>query len=297
MFVDLPACAGVVQTGVAVVNVKDVVGKKGGQDLWLDLAKTVAAPAAAPADGAKGYGQVHVVVEYKELKDEMDVDEAPPGGGEAAVEKAPAGTPKGGGVLVVIVHKGEELEAKSGTPTAYVKLKYRNIEFKTKVRAASDSSRNVRPCTRGIYGCKQHLLRVCDVTTHLKPLVSVLVGHLLPSYKFAGALKAERGGRCVRAAGEEEREPGVGGAVRVHSAGAALGGPAARGGEEQGLGHAGQADAPQGEHRARARRAGAATASAGGQGLELEYLGRRGLFSLNHEMAHIMVCTLDCGTL
>jgi Ca2+-dependent lipid-binding protein len=122
------------KTGVAVVNVKDVVGQ-GERDLWLELAKTT----AGSAPGDKPYGRLHVVAEYKELKDEMDADTTTNAGGEEAVERAPAGTPKGGGVLVVIVHNGQELEAKHGTPTAYVKLKYRNIEFKTKPVKKSES--------------------------------------------------------------------------------------------------------------------------------------------------------------
>jgi hypothetical protein len=126
------------QTGVAALAVADLKsGEK--RDLWLDLAKTLTPPAEGAAGSSKKYGQLHLVAEYKELKDEM-VDETEVGaGGEEAVERAPEGTPKGGGLLVVIVHSGQELETKHGVPTAYVKLKYRHHEVKTKVRTGGSA--------------------------------------------------------------------------------------------------------------------------------------------------------------
>jgi len=126
------------KTGVAALAVADLKsGEK--RDLWLDLAKTLTPPAEGAAGSSKKYGQLHLVAEYKELKDEMADETEVGAGGEEAVERAPEGTPRGGGLLVVIVHSGQELETKHGVPTAYVKLKYRHHEVKTKPVKKNDS--------------------------------------------------------------------------------------------------------------------------------------------------------------
>ncbi|GFP97547.1 synaptotagmin-1 [Phtheirospermum japonicum] len=75
-------------------------------------------------------GQIEVELTYKPFKDEdmpKDFDNT----GE--VQKAPEGTPAGGGVLVVIVHEAQDVEGKHHT-NPYVRLIFRGEERKTKVR-------------------------------------------------------------------------------------------------------------------------------------------------------------------
>ncbi|GFP89046.1 synaptotagmin-1 [Phtheirospermum japonicum] len=73
-------------------------------------------------------GQIEVELTYKPFKDEdmpKDFDNT----GE--VQKAPEGTPAGGGVLVVIVHEAQDVEGKHHT-NPYVRLIFRGEERKTK---------------------------------------------------------------------------------------------------------------------------------------------------------------------
>ncbi|WOL18882.1 synaptotagmin-2 [Canna indica] len=76
----------------------------------------------------KSRGEIVVEAMYKPLKEEdvpKDVNE------KAEVEKAPDGTPSGGGLLVVIVHEAQDLEGKHHT-NPYVKITFRGEEKKTK---------------------------------------------------------------------------------------------------------------------------------------------------------------------
>lgn len=74
-------------------------------------------------------GQIVVELTYKPFKDEdmpANADES------GAVQKAPDGTPPGGGVLVVTVHEAQDVEGKHHT-NPYVRIICRGEERKTKV--------------------------------------------------------------------------------------------------------------------------------------------------------------------
>ncbi|KAJ0025482.1 hypothetical protein Pint_09355 [Pistacia integerrima] len=75
----------------------------------------------------KSRGQLHVELLYKPFKDdEMPKDEDP-----TSVEKAPEGTPAGGGLLVIIIHEAQDVEGKYHTNPS-VRILYRGEEKKTK---------------------------------------------------------------------------------------------------------------------------------------------------------------------
>ncbi|KAL3514997.1 hypothetical protein ACH5RR_021899 [Cinchona calisaya] len=76
----------------------------------------------------KERGQIMVELTYKPFKDEdlpKDFQES------GTVQKAPEGTPPGGGVLVVIVHEAQDVEGKHHT-NPYVRIIFRGEERKTK---------------------------------------------------------------------------------------------------------------------------------------------------------------------
>ncbi|KAL0438401.1 UNVERIFIED_CONTAM: Synaptotagmin-2 [Sesamum latifolium] len=77
----------------------------------------------------KSRGQLVVEVNYKPFKD----NELPADAEDAdSVQKAPEGTPEGGGLLVIIVHEAQDLEGKNHTnPSA--RVLFRGEERKTKV--------------------------------------------------------------------------------------------------------------------------------------------------------------------
>ncbi|XP_023002304.1 synaptotagmin-2 [Cucurbita maxima] len=76
----------------------------------------------------KSRGQLVVELLYKPFKD----DEAPKDVEyENAVQKAPDGTPEGGGLLVVMIHQAEDVEGKHHT-NPYVRLLFRGEEKRTK---------------------------------------------------------------------------------------------------------------------------------------------------------------------
>ncbi|XP_021902749.1 synaptotagmin-2 [Carica papaya] len=80
------------------------------------------------AQNEKSRGQLVLEVVYKPFdEDEVPDDIDDPN----AVEKAPEGTPEGGGLLVVIVHEAEALEGKYHT-NPFVRLLLRGEERKTK---------------------------------------------------------------------------------------------------------------------------------------------------------------------
>lgn len=81
------------------------------------------------AENEKSRGQLVVELEYKPFKeDNIPNDIADPN----AVEKAPEGTPAGGGLFVVIVHEAQDVEGKHHT-NPYVRLLFRGEERRTKV--------------------------------------------------------------------------------------------------------------------------------------------------------------------
>ncbi|PSS19856.1 Synaptotagmin-2 like [Actinidia chinensis var. chinensis] len=80
------------------------------------------------AQNEKSRGQIVLELIYKPFKD----DEMPKDTEESnAVEKAPEGTPDGGGLLVVIVHEAQDLEGKHHT-NPQVRLLFRGEERRTK---------------------------------------------------------------------------------------------------------------------------------------------------------------------
>ncbi|KAL0356583.1 UNVERIFIED_CONTAM: Synaptotagmin-1 [Sesamum calycinum] len=73
-------------------------------------------------------GQIVVELTYKPFKEEdlpKDIENS------SAVQKAPEGTPPGGGVLVVTVHEAQDVEGKHHT-NPYVRIIFRGEERKTK---------------------------------------------------------------------------------------------------------------------------------------------------------------------
>lgn len=77
----------------------------------------------------KSRGQIVVEVLYKPFKeDEIPVDVQD----SNELQKAPEGTPTGGGLLVVIIHEAQDVEGKHHT-NPYVRLLFRGEEKKTKV--------------------------------------------------------------------------------------------------------------------------------------------------------------------
>ncbi|KAI6687660.1 hypothetical protein NL676_024488 [Syzygium grande] len=76
----------------------------------------------------KSRGDLVVEVVYKPFKEDEIPDDLEDSN---AVDKAPEGTPAGGGLLVVIVHEAQDLEGKHHT-NPYVRLFFRGEERKTK---------------------------------------------------------------------------------------------------------------------------------------------------------------------
>ncbi|KAJ9675027.1 hypothetical protein PVL29_024121 [Vitis rotundifolia] len=76
----------------------------------------------------KSRGQIVLEALYKPFKDtEIPTELEDPN----AIQKAPEGTPAGGGLLVIIVHEAQEVEGKHHT-NPYVRLLFRGEERKTK---------------------------------------------------------------------------------------------------------------------------------------------------------------------
>ncbi|XP_051139426.1 synaptotagmin-2 [Andrographis paniculata] len=112
--------------GLNVIPLKDLTPEEP-KTMTLDLLKTL-----NPDDSQneKSRGQLVVEVNYKPFKDsEMptNVEDA-----EGTVEKAPEGTPDGGGLLVIHIHEAQDLEGKNHTNPS-VRLLFRGEEKKTKV--------------------------------------------------------------------------------------------------------------------------------------------------------------------
>lgn len=92
----------------------------------LDLLKNMD---PSDAQNEKSRGQIVVEVTYKPFKEE-DLDKS--FNRIESLQKAPEGTPIGGGLLVVIVHEGEDIEGKYHT-NPHVRLIFKGEERKTKV--------------------------------------------------------------------------------------------------------------------------------------------------------------------
>ncbi|XVF73931.1 hypothetical protein PTKIN_Ptkin13bG0020400 [Pterospermum kingtungense] len=110
--------------GMNVVSLKDLTPDEP-KVLTLDLLKNM-----NPNDrqNEKSRGQLVMEVLYKPFKEDEvpnDIEDL------SIVQKAPEGTPTGGGLLVVIVHEAEEIEGKYHT-NPHVRLLFRGEERKTK---------------------------------------------------------------------------------------------------------------------------------------------------------------------
>nr|GEW99855.1 synaptotagmin-2-like isoform X1 [Tanacetum cinerariifolium] len=110
--------------GINVVPLKDLAPEEP-KTLTLDLLKNLD---PNDAQNEKSRGQIVVEVMYKPFaEDEMttDIEES------SAMQKAPLGTPEGGGLLVVIIHEGEDLEGKHHTNPS-VRILFHGEEKRTK---------------------------------------------------------------------------------------------------------------------------------------------------------------------
>ncbi|KAF7841200.1 synaptotagmin-2-like isoform X1 [Senna tora] len=110
--------------GMNVIPLKELTPDEP-KDFTLELLKNMD---ANDARNEKSRGQIVVELTYKPFKEE----DIPKGFEETqTVEKAPEGTPAGGGLLVIIVHEAQDLEGKHHT-NPQVRLIFRAEEKKTK---------------------------------------------------------------------------------------------------------------------------------------------------------------------
>ncbi|KFK44133.1 hypothetical protein AALP_AA1G219600 [Arabis alpina] len=110
--------------GMNVIKLKDLTPEEP-KLMTLELLKSME-PKEPVSE--KSRGQLVVEVEYKPFKEDDIPDNID---NPNAVEKAPEGTPSGGGLLVVIVHEAEDLEGKYHTNPS-VRLLFKGEERKTK---------------------------------------------------------------------------------------------------------------------------------------------------------------------
>ncbi|CAH2036753.1 unnamed protein product [Thlaspi arvense] len=110
--------------GMNVIPIKDLTPEEP-KLMTLELVKSME-PNEPVSE--KSRGQLVVEVQYKPFKEDDIPDNVDD---PNAVEKAPEGTPSGGGLLVVIVHEAEDLEGKYHTNPS-VRLMFKGEERKTK---------------------------------------------------------------------------------------------------------------------------------------------------------------------
>lgn len=110
--------------GMNVVPLKDLVPNEA-KVLTLDLLKNMD---LNDVQNEKSRGHIVVELLYKPFKEE----DLPTFEDAGAVQKAPEGTPAGGGVLVVRVHEAQDVEGKHHT-NPYVRVLFKGEEKKTKV--------------------------------------------------------------------------------------------------------------------------------------------------------------------
>ncbi|KAJ4778675.1 Calcium-dependent lipid-binding (CaLB domain) family protein [Rhynchospora pubera] len=111
--------------GMNVIPLKDLTPEET-KSLTLDLLKNMD---SNDPTNEKMRGQLVVETIYQPFK-EGDTDEDM-SDDSATVDKAPEGTPAGGGLLVVIVHEAQDLEGKHHT-NPFVRLLFKGEEKKTK---------------------------------------------------------------------------------------------------------------------------------------------------------------------
>ena len=111
--------------GMNVVPLKELTPDET-KVLTLDLLKNMD---LNDAQNEKSRGQLVVELTYKPFKEE---DLPKSFEDTKTVQKAPDGTPAGGGVLVVMVHEAQDVEGKHHT-NPFVRIIFRGEEKKTKV--------------------------------------------------------------------------------------------------------------------------------------------------------------------
>jgi Ca2+-dependent lipid-binding protein len=79
----------------------------------------------------KNRGEISLELLYKPFKE--DPSDSIPEGDQEEEEKAPEGTPEGGGLLIITVHDAEDLEGKHHN-NPYARVLYKGVEHKTSVR-------------------------------------------------------------------------------------------------------------------------------------------------------------------
>ncbi|CAI0435174.1 unnamed protein product [Linum tenue] len=110
--------------GMNVVPLKDLTPEES-KVMTLELLKNMD---LNDVQNEKSRGQLVIELLYKPFKE----DEMPNAVEESdGVEKAPEGTPTGGGLLVVIIHEAQDVEGKNHT-NPYAKITFRGEERKTK---------------------------------------------------------------------------------------------------------------------------------------------------------------------
>lgn len=111
--------------GMSVIPLKEVTPEEA-KVMTVELLKNM-----DPNDtqNEKSRGQIMIEVMYKPFTDDQLPKDANDG---EVIEKAPEGTPEGGGLLVVIIHQAQDLEGKHHTNPS-VRILFRGEEKKTKV--------------------------------------------------------------------------------------------------------------------------------------------------------------------
>ncbi|CAM0945776.1 unnamed protein product [Alopecurus aequalis] len=111
--------------GMNVIPLKDVIPDET-KSVTLSLLKTM--DSDDPVN-EKFRGQLTVELTYNPFKEgDADLDTSDESG---TIEKAPDGTPEGGGLLVIIVHEAQDIEGKHHT-NPYARIVFRGEERKTK---------------------------------------------------------------------------------------------------------------------------------------------------------------------
>jgi len=113
------------QMGMNVIPLKDIIPDET-KSVTLNLLKTM--DSNDPVN-EKFRGQLTVELTYNPFKEgDTDLDITDESG---TIEKAPDGTPEGGGLLVIIVHEAQDIEGKHHT-NPYARIVFKGEERKTK---------------------------------------------------------------------------------------------------------------------------------------------------------------------
>lgn len=130
--------------GLNVIPLRDLTPDKP-RMLTLNLLKNMD---SNDPQNEKSRGQLVVEVTYNPFKESEIADDMTEDAND--VEKAPNGTPSGGGLLVVTVHEAQDLEGKHHT-NPYVKILFKGDQKKTKVRSQTNSEFSFRVEHKYIY--------------------------------------------------------------------------------------------------------------------------------------------------